>query len=166
MYLHIFYIYAPLFFFFWYCIRKLDFFFSCLLQGGDFSLKYLGGFMRIQTICDIIWIVCIWCCISKINFPVTGAFVAQRVGRGIALLFHDHGTRRGWVVSSTPRPTLPPSKTRYPLYRRLVGRQGLSGRAEKLSPPGFDPRTVQTVAQSINRLSYPANCWYIWIIKF
>ena len=29
---------------------------------------------------------------------------AQRVGRGIALLFHDRGTRRGWVVSSTPRP--------------------------------------------------------------
>ena len=27
--------------------------------------------------------------------------VAQRVGRGIALLFHDRGTRRGWVVSST-----------------------------------------------------------------
>ena len=30
--------------------------------------------------------------------------VAQRVGKGIALLFHDRGTRRGWVVSSTPRP--------------------------------------------------------------
>jgi len=27
--------------------------------------------------------------------------VAQRVGRGIALLFHDRGTRRGGVVSST-----------------------------------------------------------------
>jgi len=29
--------------------------------------------------------------------------VAQRVGRGVALLFHDRSTRRGWVVSSTPR---------------------------------------------------------------
>ena len=27
--------------------------------------------------------------------PVTGQVVAQRVGRGIALLFHDHSTRRG-----------------------------------------------------------------------
>jgi len=27
--------------------------------------------------------------------------VAQRVGRGIALLFNDRGTRRGGVVSST-----------------------------------------------------------------
>jgi len=30
--------------------------------------------------------------------------VAQMAGRGIALLFHDRGTRRGWAVSSTPRP--------------------------------------------------------------
>jgi hypothetical protein len=27
--------------------------------------------------------------------PVTGLGVAQRVGRGITLLFQDHGTRRG-----------------------------------------------------------------------
>ena len=29
--------------------------------------------------------------------------VAQRVGRGVALIFHDRGTRRGRVVSSTPQ---------------------------------------------------------------
>ena len=70
---------------------------------------------------------------------------AQRVGRGIALPFHDHGTRRGWVVSSTPRPILPSGKPRYPFYRRMGGPQGRSGRAENLTPPGFDPRTVQPV---------------------
>jgi len=32
---------------------------------------------------------------KKIKFPVTGPVVAKSVGRGIALLFHDHGTRRG-----------------------------------------------------------------------
>jgi len=31
---------------------------------------------------------------------------AHRGSRGIALLFHDHGTRRGWGVSVTPRPLL------------------------------------------------------------
>jgi len=36
--------------------------------------------------------------------------VTQRVCRGIALLFHDRGTRRGWVVSSTPRPHFTPGK--------------------------------------------------------
>ena len=41
-------------------------------------------------------------------------------------------------------PSLPPGKTRYPLYRRLCGPQGRSGQVRKISPPpGFDPRTVQ-----------------------
>ena len=43
--------------------------------------------------------------------------VAQRVGRGIALLFHDRGTRRGWVVSSTPRPHFTPGKDPVPILR-------------------------------------------------
>jgi hypothetical protein len=42
---------------------------------------------------------------------------------------------------------LPPGMTRYPLYRRLDGPQGRSGRVLKISPPlRFDPRTVQLVA--------------------
>ena len=42
---------------------------------------------------------------------------------------------------------LSPGKPRYPLYRRLGGPRGWSGRARKISaPPGFDPRTVQPVA--------------------
>jgi len=44
--------------------------------------------------------------------------VAQRVGRGIvALLFHDRGTRRGWVVSSTPRPHFTPGKDPVPILQ-------------------------------------------------
>jgi len=42
------------------------------------------------------------------------------------------GARWGWVVSSTPRPLCPPGKTRYPLYRRLGGPQGRSGRVQYL----------------------------------
>jgi len=42
--------------------------------------------------------------------------------------------------------TLPPGKTRYQLYRRLRGRQALSGRVREISPPpGFDPWTFQHV---------------------
>jgi hypothetical protein len=42
---------------------------------------------------------------------------------------------------------LPPGKTRYPLYRRLGGAHGRSEQVWKISPPpGFDPRTVQSVA--------------------
>ena len=49
--------------------------------------------------------------------------------------------------ASRPGRSLPPGKTRYPLYRRLCGPQGRSGQVRKISPPpGFDPRTVQPVA--------------------
>jgi len=47
---------------------------------------------------------CVTCYPRIKSVPVTGRGVAQRVGRCIALLFHDRGTRRGWVVSSTLRP--------------------------------------------------------------
>ena len=41
---------------------------------------------------------------------------------------------------------LPPGKTRYPLYKRLVGpRAGLDGYGKSRTPPGFNPRTVQPV---------------------
>ena len=66
--------------------------------------------------------------------------VAQRVGRGIALFFHDRGTRRGWVVSSTPRSHFLPRERPGTLCTGgWVGpRAGLDGR--KISyPPGFDP---------------------------
>ena len=46
----------------------------------------------------------------KLKFSRYRPGVAQRVGRGKALLFHDRGTRRGWVVSSTPRPHFTPGK--------------------------------------------------------
>jgi hypothetical protein len=49
--------------------------------------------------------------------------------------------------ASRPGRSLPPGKTRYPLYRRLGGPQGRSGQVRIISPPpGFDPRTVQPVA--------------------
>ena len=66
--------------------------------------------------------------------------------RGIALPFHDHGTRRGRGVSITPRLLFTLGKTRYPLYRRLGGPQGRSGQVQKISPPlGFDPWTLNFV---------------------
>jgi len=64
--------------------------------------------------------------------------VAQRVGRGITLLFHDRGTRRGWVVSSTPRPHFTPGKDPVPILQ-------VAGWAENLVPTGIRSRTVQPV---------------------
>ena len=53
----------------------------------------------------------------KVTFSRYRPGVAQRVGRGIALLFHDRGTRRGWVVSSTPRPHFIPGKDPVPIVQ-------------------------------------------------
>jgi hypothetical protein len=51
---------------------------------------------------------------------------------------------------------LPPGKTRYPLYRRLGGLEGRSGRVRKISlPPGIDPRTVQPVASRYTVCAIP-----------
>jgi len=61
--------------------------------------------------------------------------------------------------AARPGRTLPPAKTQYPLYRRLGGSQGRSGRAENLVRTGIRSRTVQPVAQSLYRLSYPAHVY-------
>jgi hypothetical protein len=62
-----------------------------------------------------------------------------------------------WVVNTTPRPLYPPGKTRHPLYSRLGGPQGRSGRERKIAPPpGIDPRTVNPVPVAIpTELSRP-----------
>ena len=63
---------------------------------------------------------------------------ARRGSRGIALLFHDQGTRKGEGSASRPGRSLPSGKTRYPLYKRLGGPQGRSGQVRKISPPHRD----------------------------
>ena len=89
------------------------------------------------------------CTLVQALRPCTGR-TAHGESRGIALLFLDHGTRRGEGAASRPDCSLPPGKTQYPLYRRLGGTQVRSGQVRKISPPllGFDPRTVQPVASN------------------
>ena len=92
--------------------------------------------------------------------PFLQAMKSLRVSRGIALIFLGPRHQMGWGVSPTPRPTLPPGKTRYPLYRRLGGpRAGLDGRKIS-SPPGFDtgPSSPQSVAIPTELLSPQLRC--------
>ena len=70
-----------------------------------------------------------------------------RGSRGITLLFKATELEGDEGTASRCGRFLPPpqGKTRYSLYRRLVGPQDRSGQVRKISPtPGFDPRTVQT----------------------
>ena len=48
--------------------------------------------------------------IYKVKWCRYRSGLAQREGRGIALLLHDRGTRREWVASSTLRPHFTPGK--------------------------------------------------------
>ena len=69
----------------------------------------------------------------------------------------------GEESAARPGRILPPGKSRCPLYRSLGGPQGRSGKAENLVPTGIRSRTVQPLAQSLYRLSYPAHHIYIYI---
>ena len=61
---------------------------------------------------------------------------------------------------------LPPEKTRYPLYKRLGGPQGRSGRVRKISPsPGFDSRTPQPVASRYTDWAIAAHVIFNTLIK-
>ena len=64
--------------------------------------------------------------------------VAQRLGRGIALLFHDRGTRRGWAVSSTPRPHFSPGKDPAPILQEAGWAPGPVWTDGKSRPPPRD----------------------------
>ena len=60
--------------------------------------------------------------------------VAQGVGTGIALLFHDRGTRRRWVVSSTHRPHFTPGKDPVPILQEAGWAPGPVWKGEKSHP--------------------------------
>ena len=61
---------------------------------------------------------------------------------------------RGEWSAARPGRTLPPGKTLYPLYRRLGGPQGRSGR-RKISTTGIRYPDRPACSQSLYRLSYP-----------
>jgi hypothetical protein len=63
---------------------------------------------------------------------------SHRESRGIALFFHDHGTRRGWGVSVTPRPLFTPWKDPVPIVQEARQARGpVRTGAENLVPNGI-----------------------------
>ena len=73
------------------------------------------------------------------------------------------------LSAAHPGRTLPPGKTRYPLYRRLGGPQGRSGRAKILASTGIRSPDRPARSQSLYRLSYPTHIicntvWHSWVI--
>jgi len=97
--------------------------------------------------------------IMKVKWSRDRPGVAQRVGRGIALLFHNRGTRRGWVVSSTPRPHFTHGKDPVPILQEAGWAPGpvWTGGKSRSHRDSIPDRS-----QSLYRLSYPAHTfWYL-----
>jgi hypothetical protein len=94
---------------------------------------------------------------------------AHRVSRGITLLFHDHGTRRGWGVSVTPRPLFTPGKNPLPIVQEAGWAPGpIWTGAENLASTGIRSPDPPARSQSLYRLSYPAHSkqiQYWWLSK-
>jgi hypothetical protein len=72
---------------------------------------------------------------------------AHRGSRNIAVLFHDPNTKRGWVVSFTPRPLFTSGKEPVPIVQEAGRAPGPVWKVtENLAPTGIRSWTVQPVA--------------------
>jgi hypothetical protein len=82
-------------------------------------------------------------------------------GRGIALHSLDLGARRGWVVSTTPRPLYPRERPGTHCTEGWVGHRAGLDLYEKSPLLGFDPRTVQSLVSRYTDWAIPAPTWHI-----
>ena len=93
---------------------------------------------------------------NRIPYHSIGHEGPQGEQRYSSTLFLALGARRDEDLASRPGRFLTPGKTRYPLYRRLGGPQGRSGR-RKISPHHDSIPDRPARIQSLCRLSYPAH---------
>ena len=93
----------------------------------------------------------------KVKWSCYRSGVAQMAGRGIALLFHDRGTRRGWVVSSTPRPHFTPGKDPVPILQEAGWAPGPVWTCGKSRPHRDSIPDRPARSQRLYRLSYRAH---------
>ena len=83
---------------------------------------------------------------------------AHKESRGIALPFHDHGTRRGWAVTITPRPLFTPGKDPVPIVQEAGWDPGpVWTGVENLTPTGIRSPDCPARSQSLYRLRYLAH---------
>jgi hypothetical protein len=86
------------------------------------------------------------------------AGTAHRGSRGIGVPFLDHGTRRGWGVSVTPRPLFTPGKDPVPILQEAGWAPGpVWTVAENFASNGIRSPHLPARSQSLYRMSYPAH---------
>ena len=136
--------------------------FNLRITWRFFKWKLLGNYVRWKSSKR-----------KKVKFTLVQALrlctgrTAHRGSRGIALLFHDHGTIRGWGVSVTPRLLFTPGKDSVPIVQEAGWAPGpVWTGVENLAPTGIRSPDRQARSQSLYWLSYPAHtCLYSFILK-
>ena len=103
---------------------------------------------------------CLVCALLVQTLRLCTSRTVHRGSRGIALLFHDHGTRRGWVVSVMPRTLFTPGKVPVPIVQEA----------------GWAPRMVWTGAENLaitgirspDRPARNQSAWFVpgWFLKY
>ena len=89
--------------------------------------------------------------------------MAHRGSRSIILPFLDHGTRRGWGVSVTPRPLFTPRKDPVPIVQEAGwGPRPVWTGVENLAHTGIQSPDRPARSQSLYRLSYRAHLHIVW----
>ena len=122
------------------------------LQVGSHCCRYYLTFLVNTHICTLI---CMHVCVSiykKVKCSRYRPGVAQRV-------FRDRGTRRGWVVSSTPPPHFTPGKDPVPILQEAGWAPGPVWTGGKSRPhrDSFPDRPARS--QSLYRLNNPAHAY-------
>ena len=143
------------------------------MEGLSYYTNYLDTLS--STTYTILFDTFLFNSIHKKKWSCYRPGVAQRVGRGIALLFHDRSTRRGWVVSSKPWPQFTPGEDPVPILQEagwapgLVWTGGKSHPHRDLIPEGISRECsllVKTRQSTYILMSHQKNTWFCHNTKY
>jgi len=123
--------------------------------------KHVAAILILMYISILLWKQ--FSCVKvKVKWSRYRSGVAQRVGRVIALVFHDRGTRRGWVVSSTPWPHFTPGKEPVSIVQEAGWASGPVWMGGKSRPHRDSIPDRPAPSQSLYWLSYRAHCSLVY----
>jgi hypothetical protein len=139
---------------------------SCsFLQEVNLEVTRMVPEVRHNTYTDLLTYKKTKCTLVQALWLCTGR-TAHRGSKGIVLLFHDHGTRRGWGISVTPRPLFTPGKDPVPIVQKAGWTLGpVWTSAENLAPTGIQTPDRPARSQSLYQICYPVHDLLILVQK-
>ena len=95
--------------------------------------------------------------VTNVKFSSYGPGGAQMLGKGVALHFHDRGTGRWWVVSTTRRPHSTPAKDMVSIVKEAEWDPGPVWKGGKFLSHRESTPDRPTLGQLLHVLSYPTH---------